>query len=61
MLPPAQRERRQQMVPVADDFYLMSPDDEADPWLPVVFYESGGQHYLHTGLRAVRRTSGGQS
>ncbi|HKE68479.1 MAG TPA: serine hydrolase domain-containing protein [Nocardioidaceae bacterium] len=61
LLPPAQRERRQEMLPIEDDFYVMRPDDDGDPWLPVVFYESGGQHYLHTGLRAVRRTSGGQS
>ncbi|MGH3454295.1 MAG: serine hydrolase domain-containing protein [Nocardioidaceae bacterium] len=61
MLPPNQREQRHEMVPVDDDFYVMRPDDDADPWRPVVFYESGGQHYMHSGLRAIRKTSGGQS
>ena len=60
MLPPNQRERRHEMVPVEEDFYVMRPEEDADPWRPVVFYESAGQHYMHSGLRAMRRTSGGR-
>ena len=57
MLPPNQRETIHELVPVEDGFYLMKPDDEGDPWQPVVFYESDGQDYMHAGLRAVRRVS----
>ncbi len=57
MLPPAEREHHRELVPVTDTFYLMRPEDETSPWEPAMFYEAGGEKYLHVGLRAIRRTS----
>ena len=54
MLPPGELEHRRRLVPVTDRLYVMSPDEDGDPWEPVVMYEADGQRYLHVALRAVR-------
>jgi hypothetical protein len=33
----------------------MSPEEDGEPWEPVVMYEANGQRYLHVSLRAVRQ------
>ena len=50
------KEHEFELVPVAEDLFVMrQPDDQT--WTPVVFYTlPGGRRYLHYGVRAQPRT-----
>jgi hypothetical protein len=53
MLPESQRERRLVLIPLSSTQFVVQPDED-EPWESAVFYETGGERYLHMGLRAMR-------
>jgi CubicO group peptidase (beta-lactamase class C family) len=53
LLPESQRERRLVLIPLSSTQFVVRPDED-EPWVSAVFYETGGERYLHMGLRAMR-------
>jgi CubicO group peptidase (beta-lactamase class C family) len=53
LLPESQRERRLVLIPLSSTQFVVQPDED-EPWVSAVFYETGGERYLHMGLRAMR-------
>jgi hypothetical protein len=53
LLPEDQRERRLVLIPLSSTRFVVQPGED-EPWVSAVFYESGGERYLHMGLRAMR-------
>jgi CubicO group peptidase (beta-lactamase class C family) len=55
LLPASQRERRLALIPLSATQFVVQPDED-EPWVSAVFYEAGGERYLHMGLRAMRES-----
>jgi CubicO group peptidase (beta-lactamase class C family) len=55
LLPESQRERRLVLIPLSATQFVVQPDED-EPWVSAVFYEAGGERYLHMGLRAMRES-----
>lgn len=56
-MPESLREQAVTLLPVSATQFVTRFDD-ADPWQSAIFYESGGDRYMHMGLRALRERKG---
>jgi CubicO group peptidase (beta-lactamase class C family) len=53
LLPASEREHQLTFIPIGDRQFVTRVDED-EPWMSAIFYESGGERYMHMGLRALR-------